>query len=266
MKKLVIVTLCLFLISTFGFSNAFAGSAKQTASVVNLREAPFSSPENWYKVYNGFIHTSNDKELIADVSFEIGLITDTTVYSKQLQRATAKAHAQVDILVVMNPGYTQDGAGKWIWDRTGRVALPGTSIVNNEVIVDGVTYAIREQTLIAKLAGSLPLVCDEDEESDNYGDCYVKDTFTADEIEEEMIRLVLDTMSAHSFNFVLPNCPQGTHEIGVFARLTYNDHDGTELDKEIDPVEDYGWSKAYLGKGSVTIEEVRMVKTNDFEL
>jgi hypothetical protein len=251
MKKLAIICLSVLLISTIGFSNAFAASAKATAQAVNLRNVPYSSPDEWYPVFKSSIHTANDKELIADVSFEIGITTDTTVWSKQLQRAVANAMAKVEIMVVMNPGYATGTEGREIWDGlTGEIALPGE-----------VTFAMRDQTLIARLAGQLPLVYDEET-----GLWYVKDGFNLSEIEEEMIRLTLDTLTAHSFNFVLPDCPAGTHNIAVFARLTYTDFDETTplTDDNLDPSKTYGFSHAYLGKGSVAIEEVRMVKS-DFE-
>jgi len=241
----VVVALC-------GAGGACAASAKATAQCVNLTAVSYSSPDEWYPVFKTAIHTSNDKELVVDVSFEVGLTTDTTVWSKQLERAMAYAMAKVEMLVVMNPGYTQNAQGREIWNGSGEVALPGE-----------VTFAMREQTLIARLAGQLPLVYDE-----TTGLWYVKNGFNLSEIEEEMIRLILDTLTAHSFNFILPNCPTGTHNVAVFARLTYTDFSGdTPLtDDRLDPAETYGFSHAYLGKGSVAIEEVRMVKTNVFEL
>jgi hypothetical protein len=250
MKRFYII-LAVILIMVLCSANAFAASAKATAQCVNLREVPYSSPEYWYPVFKSSIHTANDKELITDVSFEIGIITDTTVWSKRLQRAVANAMAKVEILVVMNPGYTADPEGREIWDESGEVALPGE-----------VTFAMRDQTLVARLAGQLPLVYNPED-----GLWYVKNGFDLTEIEEEMIRLTLDTLTAHSFNFVLPNCLSGTHAVTVFARLTYTDFDETIplTDDDLDPAVTYGFSHAYLGKGSVTIEEVRMVKT-DFEL
>lgn len=254
MKKLSIVCLAVVMAVVFGYGNTFAASAKNTGGVFNLHEVSHSSPDEWYPVFKGSIHTANDKELIAGVSLEIGITTDTTVWSKQLERALANAMAKVEIMVVMNPGYemSQYDPTKEIWEvGTGRKALPGE-----------VTFAKREQTLIARLAGQLPLVCDE-----TTGLCYVKDEFNVTEIEEEMIRLMLNTLTAHSFNFILPNCPAGTQSIGVFARLTYTDMDNTTplTDDGFDPASTYGFSHAYLGKGSVTIEEARMVKS-DFEL
>jgi hypothetical protein len=254
MKRLYIVSLVFVLMLAFGSANVLAASAKATAQSVNLREVPYSSPEYWYPIFKNSIHTSNDKELIADVSFEVGVTTDTTVWSKRLQRATANAMAKVEMMVVMNPGYSTDPvSGREVWNgTTGEIALPGE-----------VTFAMRDQTLVARLAGELPLVYDEET-----GLWYVKNGFNLSEIEEEMIRLTLNTLTAHSFNFLLPNCPTGTHDIVVFARLTYTDFDdGTTLtDDGLDPEVTYGFSHAYLGKGSVTIEEVRMVKSQGFEL
>lgn len=254
MKKLLIICLSVLLISTIGFSNAFAASAKATAQIVNLMDTPYSSPDEWYPIFKSLIHTANDKELVADVSLEIGITTDTTVYSKQLTRALANAMAKVEIMVVMNPGYDWSAVHTdppyQIWDGTGVEAMPGS-----------VTFAMRDQTLVAKLAGQLPLIYDEET-----GLWYVKNGFNLSEIEEEMIRLTLNTLTAHSFNFVLPDCPAGTHEVAVFARLTYTDTDEAFRDPldGFDPEETFGFSHAYIGKGSVAIEEVRMVKS-DFE-
>ena len=72
----------------------------------------------------------------------------------------------------------------------------------------------------------------------------------------ESLELLLDTMNANAFNFILPDLTSGTHTIEVQARIN------------LEATADQGsaQSRAYLGKGSVTVEEVRMVKDAAIEL
>jgi hypothetical protein len=94
----------------------------------------------------------------------------------------------------------------------------------------GVIYNQRLQVLSAKLAGLL-------------------DTTTGIVTPEE-ISLLLDTLSANSFNFIVPDLTAGEHTVVVLAKAytTVSNQQGS------------AGARAAIGLGSVTVEEVRMIK------
>jgi hypothetical protein len=104
---------------------------------------------------------------------------------------------------------------------------------NNPAWPSEVTFARRVQELSATLQGQINLA------------------LTA--VNEEEISLLLDTLDAHSFNFVFDNLTSGVHTIKVQAQI------------EIAEAAENGVAeaKAMIGRGSVVIEEVRMIKGND---
>jgi hypothetical protein len=74
-------------------------------------------------------------------------------------------------------------------------------------------------------------------------------------VEYEEIELVLDTLSANAFNFVADDMGAGMHTVQVQARVgggvSYQNGSAS--------------AKALVGKGAVTVEEVRMIKDEVFE-
>ena len=231
MKKLSIFCLCLLLISGMGFSNAFAASAKATCNARDLATVQFKSAA---KIFEQTIHTASQKDLFIDVSLECGLTTNTKVMSKALKRAISEAEATVKVWVEVD----------------GKVAAPGV-----------VTFARRYQGLIAEFAGAFST------DKSEWQACFVTDAdgiTTIDEtcLTEEMLALILDTMTANSFDFIMPDLAAGDHTVTVYADLSYQ-HTGQEF---VDSKDLSKWgpeditTRAYIGKGSVTIESVRMVK------
>jgi hypothetical protein len=232
MKKLSVFCFCLLLISAIGFSNAFAASAKATSSAGDLATVRFNSAA---KIFEQKIHTASQKDLFIDVSLECGLTTNTKVMSKALKRAISEAEATVKVWVEVD----------------GKPAAPGV-----------VTFARRYQGLIAEFAGAFST------DKSEWQACFVTDSDTGittiDEtcLTEEMLALILDTMTANSFDFIMPDLAAGDHTVTVYADLSYQ-HTGQEF---VDSADLSKWApedittRAYIGKGSVTIESVRMVK------
>ncbi len=66
----------------------------------------------------------------------------------------------------------------------------------------------------------------------------------------ETIELILETMDAASFNFVAVNVPQGIHTISVQARI--DTATSAQLGSAV--------ATALVGKGSMTVESVRLIK------
>ena len=110
-----------------------------------------------------------------------------------------------------------------------------------------VTFDKRYQELMAKLGGVL--TC-----SDVNGDGVV--TFDECTLSDEEIQLILDTLAAHSFNFALDDLGAGNHTVSVQVRVTTDT--GAQM----------GSSSAtgMVGKGSLVVEEVRLVKNADITI
>lgn len=126
--------------------------------------------------------------------------------------------------------------------------------VKIKVLVDGyaafpgqVTFAKRKQTLMAKLGGIETCVDSNGDGVVNYGEC----TLT-----EEEIRLILESLEASSFVFALDDVGTGVHTIKVQACV----------DTSTSYQAGSAAAKAWVGKGSLSVEEVRLVKGSDITL
>lgn len=128
--------------------------------------------------------------------------------------------------------------------------------VQVQVLLDGnpvepgpVVYGRRMQTLSATLEGAigacLSLVLNPDGSTS-----IVVDPLC---VTPETIELILETLDAASFNFVAVDVPQGVHTIAVQARVKIGGsaQNGSFL------------AKALVGKGSMTVESVRLIKNED---
>lgn len=181
----------------------------------------------WTTLLSNNIHTASQKSLFVDVSLECGLYTQTLVRSKggNKDTSTAKATIQVRVLV--------DGAE----------AYPGN-----------VVFASRMQELSAVFQGLL---------TDADGNvCLTADpdtgviTIDEDCLLPEELELVLDTMSANSFNFITRPLDSGVHTVAVQVRI---DTDASFQEGSAEAV-------ATVGKGSFTVEEVRLIQNEDIVL
>jgi hypothetical protein len=202
---------------------ALAGpAAKATSSVGQIAMVSMAEAAGgWTPIFTNTIKMAEQKDLFVDVSLECGLTTNTKVMSKQLQKDIATAEAMIKVRV-------------WVDDQ---LAAPGE-----------VTFARREQTLVAEFAGDITGCITEE------GLVIIDDECILD----ESLALILDTMTANSFNFLLGDVGVGTHTVTVEALIAY---DAADLEDG-----DYLPTNAYLGNGSVTVESVRMIKGDVPEL
>jgi hypothetical protein len=263
MKRLIIISFVCVLALAFTSTSAFAASAKASAQFIGIQSVSLNESvesQGWKTVFTQGIHMANNHDIYISPSFEVGLTTSTAVMSKKLVRAIAEADAQVKVRVIID----------------GDVANP---VAPGEVI-----YSKRNQKLIAEFAGLYDL----------WGDdaCYTTTTtcvdddplidgcqgeevvtgieFSDDEacFDAEYLQLILSTMAAHTFNFIAADVSTGDHIIEVQVQLTYDLGDGVDiydrpdLADEVTALGMYG-SQAWIGKGSVLIESVRMVKGED---
>lgn len=164
-------------------------SAKVTAKTAALTLLPkTSSTGGWQTLLSNTIKTANQKDLFVTASFEVGLFTSTLTVSKNMQKDTSTADAEVQVRVLLD----------------GRAVEPGN-----------VVYGRRSQTLSATLEGSI-------------GSCLVTTTnldgsFSTTVnlacVTPESVELILDSCNAASFQFVAVDVPQGVHTLSVQARI-----------------------------------------------
>ena len=200
-------------------TSALAQSAKATAKVGNVNVLNQTS-FGWTTILSNTIKTANQKDLFIDVSLETGLYTQTKVRSNG-NKDTSSADATIKVQVLVD----------------GVPAYPGD-----------VVFDYRSQTLSATLGGILENCTDSNGDGDiDLNDC----TLAPEEIE-----LILDTMAAHSFNFIMDDLGPGEHAIEVQAMISTSGSSGAGSAS----------ANATIGNGSVTVEEVRLIKGEDIQL
>ena len=224
-SQFMVAMLALSLAVVSGYAQTSQPSAKVTAKTANLTLLPPTTTQGeWHTVLANSIKTANQKDLFISASFEVGLYTDTLVKSKLMVSDTSTAKADVKVRVVLDLGTGAE-----------RVVEPGE-----------VVYGRRSQTLSATLegaiAGCLSVVTNLD------GSLGI--VLNQACVQPEVIDLILDTMDAASFNFVAVDVPQGVHTVSVQAQINTT---GTVQNGTFE-------AKALVGKGSVTVESVRLIK------
>lgn len=223
MRKSLIVVLMLVLCGAAyaeGTPSAKAGATlRQLNCVLNEANSAYAV---WTNVGDPIvIKTNNVNELFVGVSLETGLYTLTKVSTKLDASGVpitseAIARAGVQVRVVLD----------------GNVAVPVSPGV--------VTFDQRIQTLSAKLGQALT-GC-----SINADTGLVQCTGLTD----QEIQLILDTLGAHTFNYVKGNVGVGVHTLQVQFKL-----DRSAVD---DGTSSLAVAKACAGLGTVTVESVRM--------
>ena len=136
--------------------------------------------------------------------------------------------------------------------------LMGQSGVKIRVVVDGVTVAEpgevtlckKTQTLSTQLAQAISACTDVN--LDGVVSIPQECTFT-----QQQLDLILDSMQANAFNFALTGLRSGVHRIQLQARIDINLASTTNTDVE---------AKATVGKGTLIVEEVRLIKDADITL
>ena len=193
---------------------------------------------SWTTILTQNIKTPNQKDLIIDVSLETGLYTRTLVKSKRKAADdpdwdTSTAHANVMVRVGVDGNYAEGDLN---------VQQPGVAFPR------AVTFNEREQTLSAKFMGIFTGECLEV----NLTTGNVTINYTC--LEPEELELILNTLSANSFNFVVADLTPGNHNITVEAKIMAN---GAAEEGQYEAM-------ALVGQGSVVIELVRMVKGENY--
>lgn len=186
------------------------------------------------------IKTANKKELAFDLSLQCGLVTDTTVKSKGGSKEGSNARGTIRVRIKV----TDDSSGtvRFAEPISGLDAFEVVDAVNAANPV-GIVYCDRFQQLEAKFAG---LNCTAD---------LLTGVVTCEDPEE--IRLLLRSLNANAFNFLLPNVAPGAKTIVVQARAQASAAIfGTDLQSNAN-------ARAFAGAGSLFVEEVRFIQSTD---
>jgi hypothetical protein len=223
MNKFVSIVAIVAVFATFGATPAFAGpSSKFAAAASNVTLVPMSvGSVPWKTVLSTSIKTPNKKDLLIGASFETALYTQTQVKGKNGSTDTASASATLEVRLLI--------------DGDANVAYP-----------NWVVYDKRAQTLSATLGGVISSC------QDLNGDGVIT-VGTECVVTDEMIELILETMAAHHYNFIVANLSPGTHTVEVQVRIDTTDGAGAGTASAM----------AGVGRGSLSVEEVRATNAPD---
>ncbi len=221
---------------------AHAQSAKNSVQIADYVLVPETDGFAWTTVLDTTLKTSEQKDLVIGVSLETGLFTQTQVRTKGAGSSldTSWAESSVVVRVIIDKGTANE-----------RRAFPATKIVvptfgGGTVELDGVVFDRRGQQLQAVLGFGLTGCTDVD------GNGTISPTECTG-VTEQMVDLALRTLAAHSFTFALDDLGSGVHTIDVEATVI--------TDKGC--AEGQCSAAGLIGRGTVTVEEVRFVKGLD---
>jgi hypothetical protein len=193
------------------------------------------------------LRVPQDSEILIDLSAQVELFTSTQVEGKRGSKSTAVADAEGGVMLFACPeGFS--GTTLSAYDAC-EIAAPGYVTLNQ-----------REQTLSAVLGGII-------EECSFSADDLANIEFDLSdcEVARESISLALNTLSAHSFQFILTNVDSGDYEIRAvfftraeaeaFASCPEDSPYCLDGDGQAAAV-----SQAFIGKYVLTAQQVRAVK------
>lgn len=245
MKKLLVLTVIALFV--FSATSVFAQSSKAAWRFNELigltANTGGTTDTGWVDVLTTHIKTPNGKELAIGASLQCGLITDTTVKSKNGDLDSSAARGKISVRIkITQPDnsvvYAMPANGGDL-DTDIPLPPPDATPLGGP---DGVTYADRYQKLAAKFSG---LNCTAD---------LTTGAITCTDPEE--LQLILKTLDAHHFNFLFANAVPGVQEVVVQARAQAGMLlGGSQLGAAS--------AEAFIGAGALTVETIRLVKDAD---
>ena len=216
---------------------AYAESAKFAASVSDTVLVPDTGDFGPTEVLDIEIKTSNKADLLIGVSLETALYTQTKAKGKNGSADSETASGEVEVCVTVDQQNTAP-----------------------DVHPECVTFDYRAQTLNTVLGGVISS-CEDTCTFDDMNNGDPADDICTGEpdgiitvafectVTDEEIELILDTMSAHHFNFVARDLSSGTHEISVWVE---GDVEASSGDSS---------AMVGVGNGSLTVEQVKAVNS-----
>jgi hypothetical protein len=206
-------------------------SAKATMQMGNIavmagKLGAGNSKSNWTTIMHGVMKTTEQKDMVMTASMEVGLYTRTLVRSKLGTPDTSSATDGVEVSMVVDAGTPNEP-----------IAYPGPVI-----------FGRRTQELTATFQGLIDGRLTVDPAT---GGVIINETC----VRPEELQLVLDTMNANAFVFGLDDMGSGVHSVKVQARMVMNNT------VQLGEAE----ARCTIGKGSMSVEEVRLVKGMQIE-
>jgi hypothetical protein len=195
------------------------------------------NPDNFVPVMTSTMKVSNSQSIFVSPSLVTGLYTNTTAKTHTGSTSTAMAAGGVYLRAVLRDPNT--GAVVQIADPIAACSDAILGCVQDSSNHYGVVLDSRVQTLTQTLSSCVVTV------GTTAGTCNFDST----------LQLVLDTTSAHTFNFIFPNVGVGTYTISVEAAVNTSasvSGSGTAI------------AGAAYGLGSMTAESVRLVHDFSF--
>ena len=190
----------------------------------------------WVDILTTHIKTPNAKELAIGASIQCGLVTDTTVRSKNGDLDSSASRGRIKIRIKITQ---PDGSVVYAQPNNGADLVTDISLDNAG---GGLTYCDRYQKLEAKFSG---LNCTAD---------LTTGVVTCADPEE--LRLLLKTLSANHFNFIHANAVPGVQTVTVQARAQAGMLlGGTQLGAAS--------AEAFVGAGALSVETIRLIKDAD---
>jgi hypothetical protein len=203
--------------AAFLSSGAYAASSKFAAHVSDVLIT--NSAAGGQGSLHIPIKTANKSDLLVGVSLQSTVLTETKTKGRNGDTNFAAAEGKVEVCLSVTGDY-------------------------EDLAPDCVVFEMRRQELTTVLSGVI--------------DCPTEDTVDFDDfctiVDDEEVNLLLKTMSANHFNFVVRNVSSGNHI--VTATVTGS----TDLDCDTSADESCR-AEVAVGPGSITVEEVRA--TND---
>lgn len=215
-------------------------SAKSGAAAADLSGVQFAS---WAELagLRTLIKVPEQKELTFDVSLQCGLYTYTKASTKKSVRVEDTVEAGVKVAVK----WENIDTGETGWAMPHANSAGGLGGLDQDGFPEGLTYCSRLQALAATFQGDLLSCVTQEGTIDLTDDSCITD---------ESVELTLETLAAHAFNFYAMDFKSGTYEISVWANPECKDgEDAVACDGN-------GDARAWIGMGSMVVDEVRFVK------
>jgi hypothetical protein len=241
MKRFIIASLAVSLVTSVALADPSAKFAATYTKGIGLASVAYVSGTADAVKFDfdaGYtlarIKVPQDKELLVGVSADIGLVTDTSVKGQNGGAARSIAGSGAGVIVFAVPVGSKG---------SDAIAEPGFVVLNSRV-----------QVLDATLGGVIQSCTPEDD-----GSIVVADDCV---VTPEEIGLILGTMSANHFNFVLPDMDQGEYNLVAF----FVTGAGASINIDEATVEAGGsisassFALAFVGKTMVTVQQVRAAK------
>jgi hypothetical protein len=215
-------------------TNIIGTAAMTCHDIFSGASAPVT-PDNFVSVMNATVKVSNSESLFVSTSMVTGLYTSTTTRTKTGSTSTATATGGVYERAVLLDGAKNVVATAFPVAACTPMVLGCQSIGTGY----GVTLDSRVQTLTQSLSECVVNI------GTTVGSC----SFTS------TIGLILQTTSAHSFNFIFPNVGVGTYTVEIQMAVNSD----AQVSGSGSAV-----GAAAFGLGSMTVDVVRLVHDFSF--